>query len=84
MPSHTDQQLDIKCISTQSRENGAIIFPPKILTQPFQIVFRPLPNSTPLSKFVVREGQDAEITITFYAHPPPRSDQVFVNVFLFI
>jgi hypothetical protein len=66
----------VKCVSVQKRLDGRNIFPPKVVTQPFDLVFRPLPKSTPLSKFFVEEGKDAEITITFFAQPAPKSEQV--------
>ena len=80
VPIHSDQKMKVKCVSLQKRPDGRNIFPPKVVTQPFDLVFRPLPNAIPLSKFYIEEGRDAEITITFYAQPPPKSEQV---LFLF-
>ena len=60
----------------QKRRDGRNIFAPKIVSQPFDLIFMPLPTATPVNKFFAQEGQDVEITITFFAQPPPRSEQV--------
>jgi hypothetical protein len=55
IPTHADQDLEVKCISLQKRTDGRNIFPPRVITQPFDLVFGPLPNPAQVAKFYVKE-----------------------------